>query len=81
MSEADWNLEASEERGQLQALREAQFEENWKEEQWQKKQAPKCLNCDDLRTCQHCNAVLPRDPAFQIKHLENCRGCQPEAIR
>jgi hypothetical protein len=48
MALKDWNLEASEEEGQLQALREAHQEEAWKEEQWQKKQISKCLNCDDI---------------------------------
>jgi hypothetical protein len=80
MSRADFDLEANEERGQQQALREEKFLEDWKEEQWQKKQVPKYLNCDDIGAftkevkCRHCNAILPHDLAFQIKHLENCRG-------
>jgi hypothetical protein len=65
MAYKDWNLEANEERGQLQALREEKFLEDCKEEQWQKKQEGKC---------QHCGADLPRDLAFQNAHLENCRG-------
>jgi len=65
MSRADWDLEANEKRGQQQALREEKFLEDWKEEQWQKNQEVKC---------QHCNADLPRDLAFQIKHMANCRG-------
>lgn len=67
MSESYWNLEASEEEGQRQALREAQQEENWHEERYQKKIIPKCLNCDDKmqRTkevkCQHCGAQPTHD--------------------
>jgi hypothetical protein len=75
MSEADWNLESNEERGQLEALREEKFLEDYKEKQWQRRQDSRCLNCEDVASftkeqkCINCGAILPSDIAFQEYHM------------